>query len=436
MTESRNSTFDRQQHGRNLWAADKLQNQGKHAKAAELLRQNLWTTSKHLSGSDPMVLSDRDSLSDCLRGLGDFKGAVELDEVTLPLRQRIDDQAEDTIATLQSLADNLSSLGQYGRAIPLYRSALSTRTKALGLGHEITLQTKHNLASSLYEFGQPREASRINRQVMKIREATLAADNVDLVATIHNLATNSYSLGDLERAIQLTKRNLQALQGIRAPTDEQLLEVIALQDRIKSTLSGAERVRALASKTETLVTPLQAQQAADASQTPQQLKPTAHHMLSGAKTRDADAVHNERQARVNESPKIEGSARKGLNKAEAEIIKRKADDREESRPRMTVNNNESVNVSPRPDTRPRSDRIDPVAVPKTVSGDATPLFEQLTSSSNRRKVSDRTKDAQATPSAKMPSNTEVSSDRGIKLDRPKVSHSVSEKMERDRSKIT
>ena len=241
-----------------------LQSQGEHAKALDLLSQNLATSSKHLSENDSTVLSDRDRLSQCLRVLGDYEGAVELDEATLSLRKRIHIYAPETIATQHNLAENLNSLGQHERAIPLYQSALSARERTLGPRHSLTLQTKHNFALSLFRAGQIREASMINEQVLKVREKYLAADNSDLVSSIHNLSLYSYALGDLERAYQLTNRNLQALHGIRAPTDNDLRQVISLKNQIESAVTQDQWARAIASRNHTIVSQKQDYDAASA----------------------------------------------------------------------------------------------------------------------------------------------------------------------------
>ncbi|KAI4253593.1 MAG: hypothetical protein L6R42_007528, partial [Xanthoria sp. 1 TBL-2021] len=198
-------------------------------------------SSEHFNEHDLTVLSDRDSLSNCLRELGDHAGAIKLDEVTLPIRQKLE---EDIIATLQSLADNLSQIGNHKNAIPLHRSALATRIETRGKKHEDTLETQHNLASSIDELGQAQEASILNAQILKAREERLAADYDDLIATRHNLATNHYALGNLKPAEELTNQNLLALQNTRTSDDAQLLAICGLQDRIKSIIREAERARA------------------------------------------------------------------------------------------------------------------------------------------------------------------------------------------------
>ncbi|KAL9005235.1 MAG: hypothetical protein Q9188_001995 [Gyalolechia gomerana] len=245
MTQPSYPAFNRGKHWRNGNNADSLRNEGRHEQAAILLRENLAMSSKYFSEHDLTVLSDRDSLSDCLHELGDYEGAIKLDEVTLPIRQRIDKEGEDTVATLQSLSDNLRQIEKHEKAIPLYRSALASRIKTLGRKHEATLETKHNLASSLYESGQVREASRLNAQILKVREEQLAADDDDLIATRHNLATNYHALGYLEQAAQLTNQNLLALQNTRTSNDAQLLEISKLQDRINSTIREAKRAQAI-----------------------------------------------------------------------------------------------------------------------------------------------------------------------------------------------
>ena len=243
--------FDRGQHRRNSKSAESLRSQKKNAQACGLLRQNLAMSSKTLSEHDLTILSDQDSLSDCLRELGDYEGAISLDKVTLPIRQTLDKEDEDTIATLQSLADNLSQIGKHKEALPLHRSALATRTKTLGKYHEHTLETKHNLASSLYKLGHAREASELNAQILRAREERLAADDDDLIATRHNLAANLYALGHLEQAAKLTNQNFLALQKTRTWNDPQLLAINRLQDRLGSTIREAKRAQAVAMSKQT-----------------------------------------------------------------------------------------------------------------------------------------------------------------------------------------
>lgn len=77
-----------------------LRNKGSYRQAAILLRENLAISSEYYGEHDLTVLSDRDSLSDYLHELSDYKGAIKLEEVTLPIRQGIDQEGEDTVATL------------------------------------------------------------------------------------------------------------------------------------------------------------------------------------------------------------------------------------------------------------------------------------------------------------------------------------------------
>lgn len=263
-----------------------MRDQGRHEEAAVLLRQNLSMSSRYFSGIDLKVLMDRDSLSDCLREIGDYKEAIKLDEVTLPIRQKIDHEAEDTIATTQSLAYNLSQIGEREKAILLYRSAVDTRTKTQGPIHPDTLDTKHNLASTLNDCGQAAEASNINAQILKAREKQLPANDDDLIATRHNLAANHYALGKIEEAARLTNQNLRALRGTRASTDGQLRAVTGLRDRIELT------VRVAKWKDQTLIAADQEVKTASGEHIRERSDATMHHVRSGAAATETAATRN------------------------------------------------------------------------------------------------------------------------------------------------
>ncbi|KAL8733509.1 MAG: hypothetical protein Q9181_003571 [Wetmoreana brouardii] len=263
MAEPGSFPFDHRQHRLNGDTAKSLRKQDKHAHAADLLRENLAMSSKHFNANNLTVLNDRDSLSDCLHKLGGYGEAIKLDEVTLWIRQKIDGEGKDTIATLQSLADNLRKIGRHDKAIPLYQSALDTRIKTLGWKHNDTLDTIHNLATSLCDCRDFKEACRLNAQLLKTREERLAADDYSLIATRHNLATNHYYLGDLPQAAELTNQNLQALENTRASTDSQVQQLRELQERIESTSQreNVKRARAIRARNEAGGAPSQAPKA-------------------------------------------------------------------------------------------------------------------------------------------------------------------------------
>ncbi|KAL8703225.1 MAG: hypothetical protein Q9201_003583 [Fulgogasparrea decipioides] len=300
MGEPRSYPFDCHQHRQNGDWAISLRNQDKHAQAANLLRINLAMSSRYFKADDLTVLNDRDSLSDCLRELGDYEGAIKLDEVTLPIRQKIDAEAEDTIATLQSLADNLRQIGKLDKAIPLYRSALSTRVKTLGWKHNDTLDTRHNLANSLYDCGQVREACELNAQLLKIREERLAADDDDLIATRHNLAMNYYDLGYLQQAAELTNQNLRALKNTGVSTDDQSQAARRLQEIINFTIRKEKRAEAIRAKK-------QAEGAS--SQAPK----------TSSNTKGQAKAPKEVDAKDAKDSKAESPARTGTNRSEVKI---------------------------------------------------------------------------------------------------------------------
>lgn len=219
-------------------SADLLLNQGQYREAAFILRVNLTLSEDLFSESGFLVLSDRDSLSDCLHMLGDYTEAISLDWKTLNIRQEIDKDGEGTIATLLRLAHGFKAIGERKKALPLYRSALDSRINTLGLNHDVTLKTLHDVACCLGETGHPEEASNMFAQILTIRDDPSAGvdhDDFCMIAARHGLATSRYALGDLIQAAKLTDQNLLAIQGSRILSDPLISAINGLQHRIETT---------------------------------------------------------------------------------------------------------------------------------------------------------------------------------------------------------
>ncbi|KAL8732289.1 MAG: hypothetical protein Q9166_002861 [cf. Caloplaca sp. 2 TL-2023] len=418
MTEPRSPAFDRVQHRRNGNSADLLRNQGKHEQAASLLRRNLAMSAKHFSEHHSTVLGDRDSLSDCLRELGDYEGAINLDKVTLPIRQRLEKEGEDTIATLQSLADNLSQIGKHEQAIPLHWSALAARIKTLGGKHKDTLETQHNLASSLYESDQAQKASELNAQVLKVREERLAADDHNLIATRHNLAANHYALGNLEQAVGLTNQNLLALQNTRTSNDAQLLAICRLQDRIKSTIQR-EAKRALAIRMSK-----QAQSAA--AEEPERV--SDNQVETRAEASEFQAGLNASQRKPKEVSKVEPAAKVGINArrdgnqdrkvksliAEGDVVKRHSSQKAEV-------------LNQQPGTLGNCKKEDAKAGAGSIS---TPRSVPKPSPSCPEETKGMTTNAKQSQDGNVTFHGRSFSDPRFEIDRPRILHTTSEKKQR------
>ncbi len=241
MRASSITNFDRREYQRKIQDAESLQNRGKYAEAAALLRQNLASSTQHLGVRHSATLDDQDSLSDCLHDLGEYAEAAALDRSTLQIRKRNDEKSQETLATQYSLANNLSQLGQYKDSIALYRSVVAHRKEVLGENDNDTLATRHQLAYNLHRHGQDKEASQINKQILELREGRLAPDDYDLIASRHNLAINLHALENLEKAMALTNQNLVLLRCYRPAADGQLREVERLQERIDFDILALKR---------------------------------------------------------------------------------------------------------------------------------------------------------------------------------------------------
>lgn len=244
--------FDRKAYHTRRQNAESLRHQGLYSKAADLFRQNLAISSKYFRHDHANVLNDRDGLSGCLHDLGQYQAAAAIDEETLWHRHHLDKEAKETTKTRVNLAQNLTQLGQFGKAIVLYQSVLSTRKITLGNTHPDTLDTRHWLAWSLHRHGNVDEAFRHNVYLLDILSESLRAEDYDMIQCKHNLATNWCAFGDYGQAMQLTVENLQALRKTRPSSDSQLRTVKDLQKHIDQCLTRARgmepEVRAFARK--------------------------------------------------------------------------------------------------------------------------------------------------------------------------------------------
>lgn len=241
MSASPTNAFNRREYQRRLNEAESLQDQGDYQAAAALLKDNLAASTQHFGIRHAITLNDQDGLSDCLHDLGEYAEAAVLDRKTLRVRKGKDEKSPATLATQQSLANNLSQLRQHEESIALNRSILAYRVELLGDDHNDTLETRHQLAYDLHRRGEDKEASQLNAQILHVREQKLGSDNYNLIASRHNLATNLHALKKLDKAMALTDHNLTSLQKRRPGDDQQAQEVNELKKRINLDIRNLER---------------------------------------------------------------------------------------------------------------------------------------------------------------------------------------------------
>ncbi|HKE30914.1 MAG TPA: tetratricopeptide repeat protein [Candidatus Angelobacter sp.] len=143
---------------------------------------------------------------------------------------------------LNALATELLNQGDYARAEPLYRNALTIREKILGQEDLHVAVSINNLAVLLKRKGDYAGARDLYRQALAIREKLLGPDHPDVALELNNLGELLRQTGDVAGAQPLLQRALTIWEKSLHHDRELALTLnnLALVLRQKGDLDGAE----------------------------------------------------------------------------------------------------------------------------------------------------------------------------------------------------
>lgn len=130
------------------------------------------------------------------------------------------EEHENTLTSMNNLAENLRALGNYDDALALYQQQLDIYDKILGAGDPVSLTAMQNMASVLRQSGDLLAARDIELKVLEQRKVSLGEDHPDTLMCMNNFASTLKALGELDqaRALQQTVLAKQKTQhDIEAP---------------------------------------------------------------------------------------------------------------------------------------------------------------------------------------------------------------------------
>ncbi|NLA28571.1 MAG: tetratricopeptide repeat protein [Propionibacterium sp.] len=202
-----------------LWRVGaSLQDIGMYAEAANFW-QEIADRSLRVFGPDhPNTLSSRNNLAYAYESVGDLGRAIPLFEQTLEDRERVlGPDHPDTLGSRNNLAYAYRSAGDLGRAIPLYQQTLEDTERVLGPDHPNTLSSRNNLAYAYRSVGDLGRAIPLFEQTLEDRERVLGPDHPNTLDSRNNLAYAYQSAGDLGRAIPLFEQTLEDRERVLGP---------------------------------------------------------------------------------------------------------------------------------------------------------------------------------------------------------------------------
>jgi tetratricopeptide (TPR) repeat protein len=153
------------------------------------------------------VLTFSHSLANGYRSLGRYQEAVELDEKTLTISERVlGPEHPDTLYSRNNLATGYWSLGRYQEAVQLDEETLRIRERVLGLEHPDTLTSRSGLASGYCSLGRYQEAVQLLEETLAIQERVLGPEHLDTLSSRHNLALGYRAVGRDREADELESK--------------------------------------------------------------------------------------------------------------------------------------------------------------------------------------------------------------------------------------
>ena len=193
--------------------------------------------------NDLLLLADSlNYLARLFQEMGQYGRALLLFESALEIRKsELGDRHPDTATSLNNLALLYYSMGQYDRALPLYESALEIWKSESGEQHPNTAKGFNNLALLYESMGQYDRALPSYKSALEIRKSELGDRHPDTAASLNNLAYLYKLIGNDIEAEVFYKGAISICEGLGT---DYLITFIVLQNLVDLYLSNSEYSRA------------------------------------------------------------------------------------------------------------------------------------------------------------------------------------------------
>ena len=224
--------------------AEALIDKGHYGEAVKLLEKEWSLVKAQGERGDRPALAVGSALARAYRLHARLDDGLQLQRNVLALQEKsFGAEHEDTLSSLNSLANLLSDQGDLAAAGPLYRRALEARERTLGPEHPSTLNSLNNLALLLSDQGDLAAAEPLYRRALEARERSLGPEHPDTLVSLNNLANLLSDQGDLAAAEPLYRCALEAYErilGSEHPYTLMSLNNLAILLKGKGDLAAAE----------------------------------------------------------------------------------------------------------------------------------------------------------------------------------------------------
>ena len=170
---------------------------------------------KILGKEHPLTLASMNNLAEVLSSQGNYEEAERIHRQASALKERVLGKEHlSTLTSINNLAEVLSSQGNYEEAERIHRQASALIERVLGKEHPLTLTSINNLASVLSSQGNYEEAERIHRQALALYETVLGKEHPSTLTSMNNLAGVLSSQGNYEEAERIHRQVLALMETV------------------------------------------------------------------------------------------------------------------------------------------------------------------------------------------------------------------------------
>lgn len=172
--------------------------------------------------------------------------ALQLGRRAVVVKERILGPLDPEVAlSINSLANILWKMGDYGAARPLYERALEIRTKAPGVKPQTVARSIHNLAFLLVEQGQYAASKPLAERAVRVLEESLGPDHDDVAIALNSQATLLKRMGDFQESRRLYERALEIRRKNHGPEAPGCADLMANLGSLLNLMGEHAEARAL-----------------------------------------------------------------------------------------------------------------------------------------------------------------------------------------------
>ncbi|KAF7537222.1 hypothetical protein G7054_g3866 [Neopestalotiopsis clavispora] len=191
---------------------------GKYKEAEGMYRRSLELHTLMCGPTHQDTLASMNNLANVLDDLGKYEEAEEMGREVLELKKSVlGSDHPYTLTSMNNLAGVLKSLGRYKEAEELHRETLELRISILGPEHPRTLTSMDSLAQVLDDLERFDEAGEMLREAVQLKMSVLGPEHPDTLTSRNNLASVYAKLGRYAEAEELHRETLELRISILGP---------------------------------------------------------------------------------------------------------------------------------------------------------------------------------------------------------------------------